>query len=239
MHRAHSARAVVAHVLSQRSLSPPQQSHQSGSPSRASASADTAAGAASGVAATAAERPLPEQSHSIALKAAAADSRDTGAKAAADKPHVKRKLLNGMHTGSTSPQHVGKNGNRHPVSQMGTASADTQLLPSLTKPSKQFVTASSLANIQTDAAAPLPAALLAADNGSAGPSTVAEYRNPPSQQQQPQQQADKGPGQMNGVAVQKAGPGAVKAFLNGMQPNLATWDDVNPGLAKEHAALTR
>ena len=242
MHRAYSARAVVAHVLSQRSLSPPEQSNQPISPSRVPASAR----AASGATASEAERPLPEQGHSIALRAAAADSRNTGAKAAAEKPHVKRKLLNGMHTGSTSPQLVGKTANWYPVSQNGAAAAaaDTQQSLSQIKPSKPFVAADSFTKLQTDVAGSLRTAQLVAENDSAGPSASLETDHAASQkqqqqQQEPQQQHDKGTEQVNGMAAPTAGPGGLKAFLNGLRPNLATWDDVDPDLAKEHAALNR
>lgn len=218
IHRAHYARHVVASI--QRSLSPPhspaQQLPRTGdSPSRASATA--AARAASGLAASTAERPLPEQTHRHALQAAAAEPRHTDAEAA---PTVKRQLLSSMHV--DHPCVRPSVANSHPYTQHQALHSNTG--NGTTRPEE------SAAAVMDGL--PLPAAVTAADSELL--SVPIESGNQETGQQQQESAA-----QMNGTARQQADPGSAKAFLSGIRSDPPPWDDVDPALAKACAALNR
>ena len=240
IHRAHYARHVVASMLSQRSLSPPhspaQQLPRTGdSPSRASAAAGAAAHAASGAAASTAERPLPEQTHRDALQSAAAEPRHTGAEAAAEAPRVKRQLLNGMRM--DHPSMHPPVANSHPYTVPGLSSAAGIHHSASQHQALHSNTVNATAQPGEIAAAamdglPLPAAVTAADSERL--SVPAENGVQEAEHQQQELTA-----QMIGAATQQAGPGSAKAFLSGIRPDPAPWDDIDPALAKEHAALNR
>ena len=231
MHRAHSARAVAAHLLSQRSLSPPHSS-----PERRHASTSSFIVPDSRGAASTAERPLPEQTHRSPLKATAADPRHTAARAASGKPQVKRKLLNGMNKGSTSTQPAADN-NTACFDQVGNAAVGhAASLGPLPEHPESVDTAPQL-GIQADAypAVPrVPAAVPAAD---ASQHTALISENGDSALEQRQQTGSQA--QMSEGPPQQAGPVSAKAFLNGMHAKLPSWGDVDPSLAKDHAALNR
>ena len=236
IHRAHYARHVVA--IFQRSLSPPHSPAQQlprigDSPSRASAKA--AARAASGAAASTAERPLPEQTHRHALQAAAAEPRHTDAEAAPKVPRVKRQLLNGMHMDHPS---VGPSvANSHPYTVPELSSSAGPHHSSSQHQALHSNTVSGTTQPEESAAAVMNGLLLPAAVTAADPerlSVPAENGNQETGQQQQELTA-----QMNGTARQQAGSGSAKAFLSGIRPDPAPWDDVDPVLAKERAALNR
>lgn len=241
-------------MLSQRSLSPPHSPPQQppsvgSSPSRAATAPAATARAASGAAASTAELPLPEHTQRRALESAAAEPRHSGAEvAAAEVPHVKEQLLNGMHIHYPAPRehpsvpnshpHTGSGhphiGLRHPSTGSGLSSA-----AGLWHTVSQMHSKAGSGAAQPAAAAaaaldglPLAAAVTPADSERL--SVPAENGNLEAEYQ-PQEVTT----QMNGSARQQAGVGSAKAFLSGIRPEPAPWDDVDPALAKERAALTR
>lgn len=243
MHRAHYARHVVASMLSQCSLSPPhapaQQLPKIGdSPSTASAAAEAAAAeaaarAASGAAASTAERPLPEQTARHALQSAAAEPRHTGAEAAVEMPRVKRQLLNGMRTNQSQPSVA----NSHPYLVSGLSSSACPRHSASQHQASHSNAVSDTTRPEASAAAamdglPLPAAMTAADSERL--SVPAKNGFQETKHQQPEVTA-----QMLSSATQQAGPASAKAFLSGIRPDPAPWDDVDPALVKERAALNR
>ena len=224
-------------MLSQRCLSPPhspaQQLPRTGdSPSRASAAAGAAARAASCAAASSAERPLPEQTHRHALQSAAAEPRHTGAEAAAKAPRVKRQLLNGMRMDHPSVHPPVANSYPYTVPGLSTSAgirhsaAQHQALHSNTVNATARPGESAAAAMD---GLPLPAAV------------TAERLPVPGEKgmQETEHQQQEATAQMSGAATQQAGLGSAKAFLSGIRPDPAPWDDVDPALAKERAALNR
>lgn len=240
MHRAHYARHVVASMLSQRSLSPPHSpAHQlpkiGDSPSTASAAAEAAARAASGAAASTAERPLPEQTAMHALQSAAAEPRHTGAEAAVEMPHVKRQLLNGMRMNHSTVQP--SVANSHPNLVSGQSSSACPHHSASQHQASHSNTVSDTTRPEASAAAamdglPLPAAMTAADSERLFVPAKNGFQE--TKHQQPEVTA-----QMLSSATQQAGPASAKAFLSGIRPDPAPWDDVDPALVKERAALNR
>lgn len=242
-------------MLSQRSLSPPhspaQQPHSFGSsPSRVATAAEATARAASG---TAAEPPLLEQTHTHVLESAAAEPGHTVA--AAEVPHANGEPLNGMrthhptsrehssvpnshpHTGSGHP-HIGSGHphteSGHPHAGSGPSSA-AELCHSATQMHSEAGYGAARPADNAAAAAALdglPLAAAAADSERL--SVPAENGNLEIEYHQQEVTA-----QMNGSARQQAGVGSAKAFLSGIRPDPAPWDDVDPALAKERAALNR
>ena len=238
-------------MLSQRSLSPPhspaQQPHSiASSPSGAAAAAEAAA-----------EPPLPEQTHRHALEPAAAEPRHSGAAiAAAEVPHATGLLLNGMRTHHPAPKEHSSAPNSHPHTGSGhphVASEHPQIRsghphtasglssgPGLHHSASQMHSeaGSGTAQPANSAAAaaldglPLATAVTAADSERL--SVPPENGNLEAEHQQQDASAH-----MNGSARKQAGAGSAKAFLSGIRPDPAPWDDVDPDLAKERAALNR
>ena len=228
-------------MLSQRSLSPPhspaQQPHSVGSsPTAAEATARAASG-------TAAEPPLPEQTHRRVPESAAAEPRNTGAEvAAAEVPHVRGQPLNGMrthhpalreHSSVPNSQPHARSGHPHTGSGLSGAAGLCHSVSQMH--SKAGSGTAQPANSAAAAALdghPLAAAVTAADSECL--SVPAENGNLETEHQQQDVTA-----QVNGSARQQAGGGSAKAFLSGIRPDPAPWDDVDPALAKERAALNR
>ena len=233
IHRVHYARHVVASMLSQRSLSPPHSPSQQllkigDSPSRASAAAETAACAASATA----ERPLPDQTHRHPLQSAAAEPRHPGAEAA-EVPHVKRQLLNGMRM--DQPCVRPSAANSHPYTAPGLSSAAGSRHSASQHQALHSSTLSDTARPQESAAAAAAAMV-----GLPHPSADSERLSVPAENgvQETQHHQQVATAHV-GAAPQQAGPGSAKAFLSGIRPDPAPWDDVDPALSKERAALDR
>lgn len=189
---------------------------------------------APGAAAGAAERPLPEQTHKHLLNSAAAESRHTGAEVAAEAPHVKRQLLNGMHRDHPSAHPSVADSHPHTVPGLSTSAGASDM-------ASQFKASN---GITVNGAIQLERSLIpaAVDGVAQTAQTTAAVRHPvPAENGNlgTAQQQQGVTAQMNGIATQRAGPGSVKAFLNGIRPDPAPWDDVDPALAKDRAALNR
>ena len=203
----------------------------SASPDRAPTSSP-AKGLAAARLATGAQQPLPQDHHSGLATAVAADPRPTDAAvpdagAAVAKLRVKRKLLTTASAIPDKAQHI------QGVQQQHLTGSDQQLQKPLAQHNENSVP--HVPEPAAESAEWLRSALAAESRPAENGSTAAE------QQLQGQVQGQ-GQGQTalsNGNASHKAGPANVKQFLNGMRPNLATWEDVEPDLAKQAALLSR
>jgi len=221
-HQIHRSRQLSSAVMlphARRSIS--------ASPDRAPTSSP-AKGLAAARLATGAQQPLPQDHHSSLATAVAADPRHTDAAvpdagAAVAKPRVKRKLLTTASAIPDKAQHI------QAVQKQHHTGSDQQLPKLLAQQND-----GSVLHVPEPAVEPaeqlrsaLAAEISPAENGS----TAAE--------QQLQVQGEGHTALSNGKASHKAGPANVKQFLNGMRPSLATWEDVEPDLAKQAALLTR
>lgn len=255
LHRAHYTRHIVANALSQRSLSPPHsppdQLHDTsgslsrvrhlpaqgvaGGPSRdvTEGVLDTSARLASNAAASSAERPLPEQTYRHSLDSAPAESRHTGAEAVVGEPRVKRQLLiNGMHRGGPSAYPLLVNG--HPPTELSRSVGASQLA---SQAKAVGITPGTGATPPGGSAAP------AVDHSPLAAGAAADSMRlsapPENGRLGTQYQQQEVTAQINSSITQRAGPASVKAFLSGIRPDPAPWDDVDPALAKDRAALNR
>ena len=211
-----------------RSLSASPDKVPSASPARAFAAATLASGAT----AHPAEQPLPQEHHSSSPAAAAADARQSDAGvAAADavvKPRVKRQLL------TTATAVPGKAQHNQPGQTEPKAASDQQL-------SKALAGKNGVIGVDTaEAAAKATNHSIAALQGQSG---SAENLGATAQKQQlPQQvlQQDQA-AFVGGKAPHMTAPASVKEYLRGRIPpnSLATWEDVEPDLAKQAASLNR
>lgn len=175
--------------------------------------------------ATGAQQPLPQGHHSSLATAVAADPRHTDAAVpdAVAKPRVKRKLLTTASAIPDKAQHI------QAVQKQPHTGVNQQLLKPLAQQDNGNVP-----HVPEPAAEPakrLPSALAAESKPAENGSIAAE-----------QQLQGQGQGQTavsHGKASHKSGPANVKQFLNGIRPSLATWEDVEPDLAKQAALLNR
>ena len=238
-HHIHRSRQLSSAVLlpkampashPRRSLSASQDQVPSASPAKDFAAATQASGAT----AHPAEQPLPQAHHISSPAAAAADARQSDAGVAADaavvKPRVKRKLLTAASTVPDKAQN--QSGQTEPK-----AASDQQL-------SKALAGKNGVIGIDTaDAAAKATVHSTAALQGQSG---SAENRDATAQKQQSPQQMPQQVLQQDQIALAggkapyMTAPASVKEYLRGMRPNsLATWQDVEPDLAKQAASLNR
>ena len=217
IHRSRQLSSAVVLPHARRSISASPDRAPTSSPAKVLAAARLATGA---------QQPLPQDHHNSLATAVAADPRHTDAAvpdagAAVAKPRVKRKLLTTASAVPDKAQHI------QAVQKQHHAGSDQQLPKPLAQQNK-----GSVLHVPEPAAGSAERLRSAvgfeirpAENGS----TAAE------QQVQGQGQT----ALSNGNASQKSGPANVKQFLNGMRPSLATWEDVEPDLAKQAALLNR
>ena len=227
-HQIHRSRQLSSAVMLPHALAGPHARRSiSASPDRAPTSSP-AKGLAAARLATGAQQPLPQDHHSSLATAVAADPRPTDAAvpdadAAVAKPRVKRKLLTTASAIPDMAQHI------QAVQKQHHTNSDQQLLKPLAQHNKNSVP--HVPEPAAESAEWLRSALAAesrpAENGSTAP------------EQQQQVQGEGHTALSNGNASHKAGPANVKQFLNGMRPSLATWEDVEPDLAKQAALLSR
>lgn len=219
-HQIHRSRQLSSAVMlphARRSISASPDRAPTNSPAKVLAAARLA---------TEAQQPLPQDQHSSLATAVAADPRHTDAAvpdagAAVAKPRVKRKLLTTASAIPDKVQHIQAVQKRHLI-------GSDQQLPKLLAQQKK----GSVPHVPEPAAEPvelLGSALAAGIRPAESGSTAAE------QQLQGQGQT----ALSNGNASHKAGAANVKQFLNGVRPSLATWEDVEPDLAKQAALLNR
>lgn len=218
-----------------RSLSASPDKVPSASPARAFAAATLASGAT----AHPAEQPRPHEHHSSSPAAVAADSRQSDAAvaeaAAVVKPRVKRKLLTAASTVPDKAQH-------NQSDQTGQKAGPDQQLSTVLA-GKNGVIGVNTAEAAAKAANHSIAALQGQSGSAENLGATAQKQQLPQQlpQQMPQQvlQQDQ-VASAGGKAPRMTAPASVKEYLRGVRPNsLATWEDVEPDLAKQAASLNR
>ena len=222
---------IIAGAHSRRSISASPDRHVVPSPSKALAPAHSAAGD---------EQSLAQQDGSSLPTAVPAGAWHINAAAGA-KPHVKRKLLHAVSAGSDTSQ---------------LAAEQLQQQPALTKQAKENGVARILkakvgeraakqsrhvhsngAQLPGDCAIGadgVPAADFSADSLPKSGSAVTASKTAAQPPLLVQSTLVK-----DSRSAPKAGPANVKDFLNGLRPNLASWEDVEADLAKQAASLNR
>ncbi len=229
IHRSrHLASAAVPHTVtaahSRRSVSTSPDRAPSSSPVKPLAAARLASEAAAG----AAQRPLQQESANGLPSVSAAESRHTGAApvAVVAKAHVKRKLL---HMVSDKDQQ------KQPAQRQQQPAAQAHLPTARTE--AHGTVGPHTADDGDRASKHIGSGL---GLGLSGQNPPAEHGSTAAEQQPPQQlSVQEQAAQSNGNAPVKVDLTNVKQFLNGMRPDLATWEDVEPDLAKQAASLNR